>query len=311
MIDLRIYDFLSTIAIGTAIIILLIYIYFISNKLFSKNLYKKDIYVLWIFNILKSDYSKSSHFLIILLLIFTFGLITQDLTDNLSDSEITLNPITVGIGKIELNQKKILHTEGELRLQSLLLEDSSLSNLGKVVFSNLKIREKVKNQLTKSPFPDSITNIENYWCTLGKNILENKQTRAILINYVNSIYYLSKNWCYLKSDPARKELNEIQLRIDLARSFTIISLLFSFIIIIFYTLYYFVELIKGKKRFRILVLGSDKVPHYESKVYNPVLFLILFVLIFSFSRICYSIAENNFNERAMGYYVDHFEYIHE
>lgn len=304
--DLKIYELLATLAIGTAISILLLYIYFISKKLFSIDTYKKELYISWLYRILKEDYRKSSHFFIILLLIFTFGLITQDLTDHLSDSEKSMIPYMT-----KLKEAGILQTEGELRLQALIAADPGcLTNLGNRIFSDTILRSKIDLQFVENPFPKTL-NVSDFWRLEGAKILNDKISRKKLINYVNSIYYLSKNWCYLNSEPARKELVEIQLRIDLSRSFVVISILFFFIIILLFLLYYLIEFTKGRRKFKIQTSNDEGETLTEHKIYNPLIIVIIFAITLFLSQLCYSVAENNFNERAIGYYQSHFNYLKE
>lgn len=306
MIDINIFELLSTIGIGTVAMISLLYCYFISLKLFNARKHNSEAFITWVKNYLREEYKQSGYTLITSVLIFSLGVMTEDFTDHLADSETSRNPIVSTLKSFEL-----LRSEGELRRQTLVVNDTSLSGLGKEIFNNKKINSDT-NQLKNNNYFFNTGNASEYWKEKGSSILNDANRLKSFNSFVNRIYYTAKNWCYLKSEPARKELEEIQTRIDLARSLSLISFFSLILVIILYSGYYINELLlKKKNKFTIVnTTISDGVERTfpERKVFYPFRAIIVLLLIFLVTKLCYEVAENNFNERAFGYYISYLKF---
>lgn len=304
MFDLDLFSYLSTLCIGTFCLFALIFIVYLSYRFFDIRKLNSEAFVNYLTTILRNELKQTGYTIFALICVFTLGVLTQDFTDHLADSEISRNPLVKFF-----KDKNVFCTEGEIRMESLVKNEKELSGLGKQIFKNKQLSGDMIRNSNNTFFKDD--NVEDFWKNNGTAILNHKMKKKAFISYVNGIYYTCKNWCYLKSDPIRKELNEIQIRIDLARSLAIISLLTLFCVLTLYIVYIFVEFSKGKHKFKILETvnkGKEKKTVVKRKIFFPLKSIIILTLIFYVSRLCYHVAENNFNERAFGYYADHLKY---
>ena len=112
----------------------------------------------------------------------------------------------------------------------------------------------------------------------------------------------------MESEPTQKELDDIQERIDFSRSICIISFFAILGILLMYLPYYTNELMKKKtSRFKVIIHRFNK-RVVVRKVFNPARAIIILLVILYVAKICYSAAEKNFNERAMGYYVSQMKF---
>lgn len=295
MIDFNISEIFSTIGVGLATCILLAYFYFLFCKLFYVSLYNKDAFVSWFKANLNRDYSKSGYSIAVSILIYGLGVLMLGITDYMTDSDDSTNPIISVVQNTDLLPK-----ETDIRKRCLIKNDSSLTGLGRDVFATPELAMPFSFAGIQNTSPSYFSQI---WYQHGKEISRNPEKNKQLKNAINGIYYQAKNWCYLHSDPARNELSFIQHHIDFTRSITIISafaFLFILILIICYTVR---ENLKGKKKFLVIIDGQTK-----RMVFYPRLSLVVLIPIILIGRECFYAAEKNFDQRAFGYYSSHLKF---
>ena len=305
MYDVHFYDLFSPLGTGLLMTIISIYFYFLFFKLYN---YKKcnTIDFLKFLQInLKEDYSKTFFAFIFIIFLYGFGLLTEDMTDHLCDSEKSHNFL---INKVK--KQGIIKEEGTLRLHTIYKDSVTLTELGKEVFSNPKFYFDSTSLLKNTYFPERI-NVDSFWRMKGDSILKKDTTN--FIGFINGIYYTSKNWCYLNSKQIKDELDGIQNRIDLARSVAFISYFSIIILICMFTIYYLREIVRWKNQFKIFngfkifITTNEGSANQKTITIRKVLFpfksVIILLILFCSSRICYEASEYNFNERALGYYV--------
>ena len=289
MINLKIFELLSVIGIGISVMIIASYFIFSLKYLFEKNINDYFPFINWLKENLRWDKRYLGRITMLVFLIFTFGTITQEITDNLADSESSGNFFIK-----TLQNYDILKSEGELR-KDALISGSKLTALGKDILSNKKITDPINNKSENKIFNTS--NAESFWKEYSKNNKDDKENKELL-RFIGDIYYTSKNWCFLISEPARSELTDIQVRIDLARSTLIISF-FSILLLILLIILYFC----------CILFKKIKLTNFKQKICQFVLVMAVLVTIFFISRYSYYVTEKNFNERAMGYYRSHFLFL--
>jgi hypothetical protein len=307
MFDMNIFDLLSTLSIGTFSVVSIIYIVFTCYLYFDTSKHNIDDFLEYLTRLtpMRVELKQSGLTIFAFISVFMIGILIQDFTDHLCDSETSRNPIIEFFKNIHL-----LNTEGELRVSTLISQDSNLTALGYEIFSNQKISCD-SSQMANNQFYFCGSDAKRYWETHGKNILSNRDSLIMFESYINRIYYTSKNWCYLTSEPAREELFEIQTRIDMARSLAIVSFLTFVINLMLFMIYIAKENLKGKNKFKIIIskpIGNSTKTTVIKRVYNPGCSLAIVLTIFLVSRLCYDVVEINYNERALGYYISHFKF---
>lgn len=272
MFDFNIIEVFSTIGVGLASAILLAYFYFLFCKYFFIHMHNQNAFLVWFKASLEKDYTKTGHALVTLILIYGLGILIQDITDYMTDSDENKNPVICAFQKLSL-----LDREGELRRNALFKNEEKMTHLGKEIMTD--------SQLLKTAHLKNAVGFHD-------------------IGAINGIYYTSKNWAYLHAPPVREELQSIQNRVDFTRSIYVEAFISLILIVVFFLAYIIKELARGKKN-RFTVKEKDV---SEGKFFFPRLSLIVLIPILIISRYCYIAAENNFNERAFGYYVSHFRY---
>ncbi|MGB5008558.1 MAG: hypothetical protein WBO39_16585 [Ferruginibacter sp.] len=306
MIDIKFAEIFSILGVGILVTITLVYFFFLAQKLFNIRRHNKNPFFVWLKEILKNNYRDSGYAIVSAILVYSTGVLTQDLTDHMTDSENNLNPIISFVKNVNL-----LNNEGELRKASLVENNTKLTGLGREVFKNTREILHIDSAKTIKFFNDP-TQVPGYWEEHGTGIMDTADLKNAFMDLIGGIYYTSKNWCYLKAEPIRKELDAIQERIDFSRSVCIVSFFGLMGIILIYLAYYVYEQFKKKSsRFKIITVFriNDIVRRREihKKVFYPTRSVLILLLLIYISRICYSAAEKNFNERAMGYYVSHLK----
>lgn len=317
MFDVKLYEIFEPLGIGIMAAVLMAYFYFLFFKLFNIRRYNKDAFTSWLKTNLQNDYTKSGYAVIVSIAIYGLGILTQDFTDHLSDSENSGTRIVNIIKRVGF-----LDREGDLRMETLLKNDSAFTGLGSEIFSNL---DAYYGPITSKNNID-FTVVRDRWKEAGPGIMKTAVGRKNFISLVNDIYYTSKNWCYMNSEPVRDELQNIENRVDLSRSICTIAFFSLFIIVLLFFSYYVRELLKGPdKSFKVLV--TEKIGFYNGrwlpvrnnsaqgynkttvvrKVLFPVRSFICLLIILFGCRICYMSSEYNFNERALGYYISYLK----
>ena len=303
-------NILDTVAIGFIVLILMLAFFWVFSK-------KNESF----FTFLKthSDLVQGNAMLAVSLTLSVFitGIITQQLSDYLTDSEFKRqNPILEILGgglKDEKHHRFQTLFCGE-KLSFKCSDDSEygLTSLGKEVFS-------YKNMLYSIAFPgqklldvqrteavcvtsansdelqdkclyDLITNPKKY---INSNRLGNKETTK-LKSIVGQVYYKAKNWSYMQRE-YRMELSDLQRRLDFSRSAATVLFFYTGLLIV--CLLYMI--IPDETKISINHQGQTGALEYIRRA-----LFVIFICVFSFIATCFSYerAENNFNERVFGYY---------
>jgi hypothetical protein len=306
MIDLKLTEVFGVLGVGIFMVISLVYFFFLYQKLFNIRRHNKDAFISWLKLTLNGNYKDTGYAIVSGLLVYCAGLLTQDITDHMTDSETNTNPIISFVKTTPL-----LENEGELRKAVLIDKEKKLTGLGREVFGNAQ-KILAKDSVQELRFFNDSRKPADYWAQHGDSIYSLKRE---LTGFINGLYYTAKNWCYMKSPPVQKELDDIQERIDFSRSIAITAFLAIIGILLLYTWYYINEWLLKKKssRFKVVAAIAKISPQsssrkVERKVFYPYRALVILIIIMYVAAICYSAAEKNFNERAMGYYVSQLKY---
>jgi hypothetical protein len=299
MFELKLTELLSTIGAGLIVIVISVYFYFLTQKLYNPRKHNSNGFFNWFTETLKIEFKQTGYAFVASFLIFAAGTLTEDITDHMADSEDSKNAFVTLVKNM-----KILKKEGELRKETLIKSDTALSGLGHEIFGNLHYFKD--SAAIKRDIFFTTDNAGEYWKKNGAYILADSTREKKLISMINGLYYSAKNWCYLNSVPARDELKDVQNRIDFARSVCLISSVTLLVLIFFFVIYYIRELCKGNKRFKVFITQNQKTIT-RRLVFSPHRSIFLLILIFCISRMAYEVAEKNFNERAFGYYISHFK----
>lgn len=278
MINSDISEIFGTLIIGLVSLFILLYCYYYIT------LHKR---IKSFLNWLKEVSSVKFGFLwgaVFALLLFGFGLIMQDLTDKLTDSE---NKMDKDFYFIKLKSEKY-HRAKSFSYKN----DTGLYKLSGLAGSVFSHPDYLYYELKRSGYDSLdvfVRNPKKYF----KQFQAKTDTLIIteLEKIVNPLYYRAKNWSSGHSIYS-KELEFIQRRIDFARS------LFLLMIVLFYVSslsFLYVLIFRRKKNWFILHLVQS------------IITISLSVLLSFVSNLAYGFAENNYNERAFGYYVSHLD----
>ena len=220
-----------------------------------------------------------SLFFIFVPFIYGFGLIVQDITDNLTDSEYRK------VFFISDWQHRVLDSEGNHRLK-VLFEDRKATGL----WTNISSEMGYISQILYRIYPKNADKVSEFLKSPVEFAKCNKEQAR---KFVNTIYYEAKNWAYLQKNYFA-ELESIQRRIDFSRSTFLVStwgvVLFPLLVIVS-----FVRLYRQPQN----TITKSKLPIKLLKV------LSLLVAVSIFGWFGYDRAETNFNERAFGYFFSH------
>lgn len=309
MLDLKLTEIFGVLGVGIFVVITIVYFYFLAQKLFNIRRHNKDAFISWLKGTLSGDYKDTGYAIISGLIVYSAGLLMQDITDHMTDSDTNLNPVISFV-----KQTNLLDNEGELRKAVLIEDGKKLTGLGKEIFSKARFILKT-DSAEKLDFFDEGMKPQQYWSIHGDSICKLKKD---LTGFVNRLYYTCKNWCYLEAQPVHKELDDIQERIDFSRSIAIMAFLAMLGILLLYIVYYAVELFFKKKNSRFKVVlhlagqpaqkNNVAVRRVSRRVFHPLRALLILGCITYAASVCYSAAEKNFNERAMGYYVSQIKF---
>ena len=216
------------------------------------------------------------HVSILAPVVFGCGLIVQDLTDNLTDSEYGDNMV-----------RAILGSEGEHRINALF-RDEGLSEPSSLWTHVMAEREDAEGLLDRS-YPDQRSEIREFMRSPSEFVSGDEpnagsEHRDKVQRYVNTLYYNAKNWTYLQTTYF-SELEKVQRRIDFARSAFLVLFwgLIATILVFAATCYW----VSGKMRVATAVV------------------MVVLVIGCRLTGQGYQHAERNFNERVFGYYYTH------
>lgn len=304
MIELKLSEFFGVLGVGSFVIISIVYFNYLLTKLFNVRRHNNITFLVWMKAELSKSHKDTALAIGAVLAVYCSGVLIQDVTDHLKDSKTSFNKV------VQFVEDKVglLQDESELRKDVLIKDGKKLTPLGREVFDSAA---RILN--TKAPTLDFFNNntpAAIYWEKNGKNILCKYEDS--LMRFVDKIYYTSKNWCYIQSEPVRKELESIQERIDFARSILIVAFFDFSLIVLFYLCYYIRERLKPKADRFIVVKtrrngrSSNEIRHF--KVFKPFLAFGIIGGIIIITQTGFVAAEKNFNERAMGYYVSQFKF---
>jgi hypothetical protein len=308
MLNIDILNFLSTVTVGFTVLLIGLYVYYLVQRLFRVKR-EMNSYLGWMQDKIKwsMEYKQSSYTLLVSVVVFSCGVMVQDFTDALSDSESNKNFLLRGF-----EYSNILRKEGVLRLETLLVEEGDyarLNGLGKELLLNNDYLDRIDERLA-STWRDWCVQYGSEFCE-GKMFLKDSLKKdKELLGIVNGVYYTSKNWCFLEKESVRLELVDIQTRIDMSRSLTVVSAV-SMVVIVALYVYYFVWACVGHvwwyswskvSLWRIFWKEWYVVWRHFGHTWSTLLVLLLLCVV---SRLSYEIAENNYNERAFGYYVSY------
>ena len=250
--------------------------------------------------------------LIFVLFSYGFGLLVEDLTDHLTDTDTEYS-----IYWPQAWQQALLRRESEHRFLALFKSTENgrfvARGLGNEVFSDRAYVEYMTND-----YPISTEGRHKYF----------NGTVADGGEYVNPLYYDAKNWCYLQ-DNYFAELETIQQRIDFARSCFLVAS-WALLGLIVLLLIDFVIVRRFKMRYAGVIrssiphlnlahcgdrcdsepqkgpgIGAWESPHdatFRCHFSKVVMFLVVILFL---GRNGYWHAEQVFNERAFGYRISY------
>ncbi len=236
---------------------------------------------------------KLYQFGMILALVFAVGVLIEDVSKNYTAERVD-DSIIFNISSTIFNY--IVDTDKALRLRSLFsvhhFSDNYIEFSPAPVYESLKIVNhkdprfiRNKNILTDIPTLPCVDEKKIETCQRVKGQTEiKKQADAI-----NQIYYDAKNRVY-KENTYFTELQEIEKRVNFARSLTFLCLIYSFIFLVFVVLCFlplkvkFISTAWAKRKFIVLIFG-------------------IYVLGTFLARASFRSETFNYNLRVFGYYI--------
>lgn len=243
-----------------------------------------------------------------ILALYGFGLIVQDLTDYLTDTDAhhvrswRIDPVRwPGVG---------LESEGELRFSALVAEQPGaehgkfrLTPLGRELLCER--RHQVRPLLTDPSKAglEFLCDPEGYLERESDSLLAGDTApRKAVTSVCNGIYYAAKNWCYTENT-LYDELERIQRRIDFSRSVFLVSAwgVLGMILLA-------VVMIVWERLARWVQKPSPDVAKPSSQRTSRACWLavkvgVILLVVAIFARLGYHHGEGVFNERAYGYYA--------
>lgn len=280
--DLALKDLGQTLAVGVFTVFGLVYL-----ATLCKRSWKARISVIL----------TSSHKLylsgMILALVFAVGVLVEDVSKNYTAERVD-DSVIFNISSTIFNF--VVDTDKELRLRSLFVVHDSSDNY--IELSHTPIYDSLmavshkdqifimhKNSLTNIPTSPCISEKEEETCKRVNDKTEMKKQA----NATNQIYYDAKNRVY-HENTYFTELQEIEKRVNFARSLTflclIYSLLFSVVAILCWLpwKWKFISTVRKKRKFIVLIFG-------------------IYVLGILLARISFRSETINYNLRVFGYYI--------
>lgn len=302
-----IQEIFGSVAIG--LIFALYLLYFCYNILVIFNIkIERNGFRNWLLKeTLKINTQGTTSLVIFLVFIYAMGQLVEDITDHITD---TTKP------KVLLPDlaASILISEETHRVNTLVDFDgkTKVTPLGQGLFKEEELirslAEKMELDLDLTPL---IKDPGSYLKEKDQNTLKELGLNKL----INSIYYRAKNWCYGQSTYFY-ELELIQRRVNFSRSTCLVSI--SLIVLtITLTL---IQLLNLRRIIKIQSIWETKeenikkldslrqqISFKRQNLLKSVCSLILLTFLLFTARGAYKITEENFNERAFGYYMSSLE----
>ncbi len=230
-------------------------------------------------------------------ILFGFGVIVENLTDHLTDSEkiypktvFSLEYISTAIPSL---QARILRSEGHYRFATLFRnceqgESCDLKGLGREYFSiHSDYLERLAGDNPR--FQSFVKKPKKFLQNENDRGLDCQDQKKIATRFINKLYYQAKNWAY-KQETYYDELQSIQRQIEYTRS----SFLIASWGIVFVLVAFLASVVRHWRNKR----GSA----WVGQLWGASKLAILLVVIAAVGRMGYGHTEINFNERALGYF---------
>lgn len=283
---------------------------------------KQRSYIAWMKQVVVQGVHTDRALLIVgtalFLVLYAISILVQDLTDHLVDSEYASS-----IAPLRWT-RELLGSEGSHRLAALMSvgrESYELRGLGREVFGNEVLMDMVRTQLG---IRESPADPRNQFIELARSagtlpVPKDRRQAEVELQaakgVVSTLYYRAKNW--LLGHPVYSiEMNGLQRRIDITRSMFLVacgSLMLLVVLLLGACLRAGVPLSGRQLGQRLLRRPVRKNPRrrpflrrrlriYGLRSLRPALVLVSIAVL---CVVAYARAENNFNERAFGYYSSH------
>lgn len=230
---------------------------------------------------------------VVLPFVFGFGVVVQDITDHLTDSEYRIT----GIGALQHN---LMRSEGSHRVKALLGDVLEADWDPGALWNHVAAERDYLEKLLSRFYPaDDVTGFLDDPADFARKRKEQskrgrfdlfKTELSDLEKMVNTIYYEAKNWAY-REDNYFDELEAIQRRIDFSRSIFLVG---SWGVVLFVV----ASLICLPRWWRRRV-------NLKGPIVRLARSLLALAIVCVFSWLGYAKSEHNFNERVFGYFFSH------
>ena len=100
MIDLKLTEIFSILGVGIFVVISIAYFYFLFPRLFNIKRHNKDAFTHWLKTALNGNYKDTAFAIVSALLVYSAGILTQNITDHMTDSERNFNPLISFVNEI-------------------------------------------------------------------------------------------------------------------------------------------------------------------------------------------------------------------
>ena len=217
--------------------------------------------------------------------VFAFGLMVQDVSDHLTDTEFRFGSYPLG-------------SEGWHRLRVLFADDKFQEV--NALWKNMGSQSVHLERILKSTY-ESTEDVDLFLADLGKFV--EKRCHRLAERYINAIFYEAKNWAYSQSGHF-SELQSIQRRIDFARSIYLLAAV-ALVVALVVLAGCAVALRRNSGVGRGAVRRRSEVLRVRRGV--GVAILVLFA-VGGLTDYAYGRAQWYFNERAFGYYVSYWQH---
>ncbi len=219
--------------------------------------------------------------------VFAFGLMVQDISDHLTDTEFRLG--SYPLGSEGWHRLRVLFADDEFRKVNALWE-----NMGSQSVQLTRILESTYGSTADADVELFVANLEKFVEERGREEAE---------RYVNVLFYEAKNWAYSQPNYFG-ELQSIQRRIDLARSIyllTAVGFIVGLLALVGCGVAWWRNSGKGR--------GAVRRQHDVCRVGRSVGAMLLVLLALGgLTDYAYGRAQWYFNERAFGYYVSYWQH---
>lgn len=309
-----IQELFGSLSVGLIFCFFSLYIlYYLKNTIYCEQYDRKNLIEYYSDKFKDFNSTNTALSLFLFIFIYAVGIVIEDVTDHLTDSDESkmwhLSNIECLLGSEEEYRCKVLvKNETDKCKGDFIFRERT--DLGKLVFSNATLIQDVYAKYVRSKPSDSFK-VQDHLDTCGQPHDEE------LSELINHLYFKAKNWCYAQ-DNHFQELELIQNRIDFSRSTAILSIFFMTLIVLlsgFQSVRFCIASNLSKKISKEENGNEELLSHYSSQrdtilwlLKKNLLTLIFLIGILLLSITSYAITEQNFNDRAFGYY---FSYIDE